>query len=227
MRLWNKQLNELYAHFTLQCREVSVFFWVSFTCLQSCLLFSYHVFLDWTVLHLVTPELHLSPLSSTCHPMSPLQSVMPHQRSGVASTTALFLIFWTTALLSTLWITSAFYLISGGFIIFPSSDLDKLYVAVGGCCWTRGLVLMAAIIGIIKNNESFYLHPLCFCSCLCPSSLDVVQWPRRCWVKGLSGSPWPSTLVSLWESWWLFTWQGECQVTSLYGHIHSSHSLRY
>lgn len=128
-------------------------------------------------------------------------------------------LFLFSSLLNTFflfWITSALYLISGGFIIFPYSKLDKLSVAVAGCWWTRGLVLMSGIIGIIKNNESFYLHPLCFCSCLCPSSLDVVQWPRRCWVKGLSGSPWPSTLVSLWESWWPSTWPGECQVKSVW-----------
>ncbi len=148
--------------------------------------------------------------------------LLPHQP---------FWIFWTAALSQHfffVWITSALYLISGGFIIFPTSKLDKLSVAVGGCWWTRGLVLMAGIIGIITNNESFYLHPLCFCSRLCPSSLDVVQWPRRCWVKGLSGSHWPSMLVSPWESWWLFTWQGECQVKvahALYEHIHSPHSV--
>lgn len=138
-------------------------------------------------------------LSSTCQP-----SVVPHQRSDAA-------LFFSSSS-SFIWITSAFYLISGGIHYF--SGLDKLSVAVGGCCWTRGLVLMAAVIGIIKKKKkkSFCLHPLCSCSCLCPSSLDVVQWPRRCWVKGLLGSLWPSTLASLWESWWLCTWRGECQV---------------
>lgn len=100
-----------------------------------------------------------------------------------------------------------------------SSKLDKLSVAVGGCWWTRGLVLMVGIIGIIKNKESFYLQPLCFCS----SSLDVVQWPRQCWVKGLLGSLSPSMLVSLWESWWPSTWQEECQVNPTYtAHSHYS-----
>lgn len=65
-------------------------------------------------------------------------------------------------------------------MIVLSCSLDKLSVAVRGCLWTRGLVLMASIIGMIKNNESFYLHSLCFCSRLCPSSLDAVQWPRPC-----------------------------------------------
>lgn len=35
-------------------------------------------------------------------------------------------------------------------------------VAVAGCWRTTGLVLMVGIIGIIKNNESFYLHPFVF-----------------------------------------------------------------
>lgn len=80
--------------------------------------------------------------------------------------------------------------------------LDKGASVNGGCNWNN----------LKKKKKSFCLHPLCSCSCLCPSSLDVVQWPRRCWVKGLLGSLWPSTLASLWESWWLCTWRGECQV---------------
>lgn len=31
---------------------------------------------------------------------------------------------------------------------------------------TRGLVLTVGIIGQIDNNDTLYLHPLCFCSCL-------------------------------------------------------------
>lgn len=96
---------------------------------------------------------------------------------------------------------------AGAVIIFGWKNCLWQSQAVGG---QKKLVLMAGVIGIIKNNKPLCLHPLCFC--LCPSSSDVVQWPRRCWVKGLLGSPWPSTLVSLWESWWLCTWQGECQV---------------
>lgn len=64
-----------------------------------------------------------------------------------------------------------------------SSSLDKLSVAGGGCLWTGGLVLMATIIGMIKNNEPFFffLPPLFLFlfSSVC-SSLDVVQRPRWC-----------------------------------------------
>lgn len=76
----------------------------------------------------------------------------------------------TTALLLFLkWLASSqhflsklcllFYLISGGFIIFGWKNCLWQSEAVGG---QKGLVLMAGVIGIIKNNEPFYLHPFVF-----------------------------------------------------------------
>lgn len=106
-----------------------------------------------------------------------------------------------------------FYLIiegeRGGFIIFGQKNCLWHAEAVGG---QKRLVLMVGVIGIIKNNEVFSPFLTSSLLCFCPSSLDVVQWPRRCWVKGLLESPWPSMWASLWESWWLCTLQEEFQV---------------
>lgn len=52
-----------------------------------------------------------------------------------------------------------FYLISGGFIIFGWRNCLCQSEAVGG---QKGSVLMEGVIGIIKNNEPFYLHPFVF-----------------------------------------------------------------
>lgn len=143
--------------------------------------------------------------------LSPLQ--MPHQRRDSASTTVLFIFGWVLPFQHCFFFFLSpllpFYLIRGGLIIFPKLKVGQIVCGSRWLLVDKGASVNGGYNWGIINNSILCVFSS---SCLCPSSLDVVQWPRRCSAKGLSGSPWPSMWVSLWESWWPSSLQGECQV---------------